>query len=161
MVGGPTVHVASFADLSARMLHDIVRLRIDTFVVEQGCAYAELDGRDVLEATRHAWIELDGAVVCYLRVYPAEDEGTWLGRVVTAPAHRSQGLAGLLMRHVLATLPRPVRISAQSRLAGWYARFGFVSSGPEQMEDGIPHTPMRLDGGSAPPALPDGPRVTP
>ena len=143
------------------MLHDIVRLRIDTFVVEQHCAYPELDGRDVLEATRHAWIEVDGAVVCYLRVYPAEHEGTWIGRVVTAPAHRAEGLAGLLMRHVLATLPRPVLISAQSRLTGWYARLGFVSSGPEYVEDGIPHTPMRLDGDPEPPALLDGPRVTP
>jgi ElaA protein len=153
VVGGPTVHVASFADLSPRTLHDIVRMRIDTFVVEQGCAYPELDGRDVLESTRHAWIELDGAPVCYLRVYPAEDEGSWIGRVVTARAHRSRGLAGLLMRHVLATVARPVHISAQSRVAGWYARLGFVSSGPEYVEDGIPHTPMRLDSGPGPAPL--------
>jgi ElaA protein len=42
--------------------------------------------------------------------------------------------------------PRPVRISAQARLEAWYAAFGFVRCGDDFIEDGIPHTPMRLDG---------------
>jgi ElaA protein len=36
-------------------------------------------------------------------------------------------------------------LDAQSHLIGFYARFGFRVSGPEYIEDGIAHTPMRRD----------------
>jgi ElaA protein len=39
---------------------------------------------------------------------------------------------------------RDVVLDAQSPLAGWYATFGFEVEGPEFLEDGIPHLPMRL-----------------
>lgn len=140
----PTVHSARFDDLSARTFHDIVRLRLDTFVVEQGCAYHELDGRDLLPTTEHAWIEVDGELVCYLRVYPRADGTTSIGRVVTAAKHRGRGLATLLMRRALEGADRPVRIDAQAHLADWYAGLGFERCGPDFDEDGIVHTPMRL-----------------
>jgi ElaA protein len=38
-----------------------------------------------------------------------------------------------------------VTIGAQAPLEGWYARFGFMRSGPDYLEDGIPHLPMRLE----------------
>ncbi len=142
----PEVRTSPFEELSARTFHDIVRLRLDTFVVEQGCAYPELDGRDVLPTTRHLWIEEAGMVVAYLRLYPGADGAAWIGRVVTAPAHRHQGLGALLMRRALAVAPRPVRISAQARLEAWYRRFGFARCGADYIEDGIPHTPMELGG---------------
>ena len=47
------LHVVSFDDLDVRTLHDLLRLRIDVFVVEQECVYPELDGRDVEAGTRH------------------------------------------------------------------------------------------------------------
>jgi ElaA protein len=144
-VTAPTIHAGHFATLSANTFHDIVRLRVDTFVVEQNCPYHELDGRDVLPSTEHVWIEEDGIVVAYLRMYPDDAGATWIGRVVTATAHRGRGLGDQLMRSALARATPPVRISAQTRLASWYARFGFRRCGPEIIEDGIPHTPMLLD----------------
>ena len=36
-------------------------------------------------------------------------------------------------------------LDAQSHLEAWYARFGFVRTGEEFLDDGIPHVPMRLD----------------
>ena len=57
-----------FAELTTRQFHDLVRLRVDVFVVEQECAYGELDGRDLEDGTRHVWIERDREVVSYLRV---------------------------------------------------------------------------------------------
>jgi ElaA protein len=136
--------VARFDDMTARTFHDIVRLRVDAFIVEQGCAYAELDGRDVLDTTEHFWIEADGAPVSYLRMYPGPDGATWVGRVVTARAHRGHGLGARLMRHALERAPGPVLIAAQSHLAAWYQRMGFARCGPDYVEDGISHTPMRL-----------------
>ena len=55
-----------FAKLSTRELHDIMRLRIDVFIVEQSCSYPELDGRDLEDGTRHVWMADDLGVVAYL-----------------------------------------------------------------------------------------------
>jgi ElaA protein len=140
---GVLVHAAPFAELPPRRFHDIVRLRESVFVVEQDCPYHELDGRDVLSDTLHLWIEEGDEVVCYLRLYPGSD-ADWIGRVVTAADHRGRGLAAHLLRDALRRAGRPVRLSAQTRLAGWYERFGFLSCGPDFEEDGIMHTPMRL-----------------
>jgi ElaA protein len=146
VANAPAVHSAHFDELSARTFHDIVRLRLDTFIVEQDCPYHELDGRDILRETVHVWVEAGGEVVSYLRMYPDDVLVTWIGRVVTAPSHRNRGLGAQLMNAALTMASRPVRISAQARLQAWYAAFGFVRCGDDFMEDGIPHTPMRLDG---------------
>src|SRR5262249_38328812 len=37
---------------------------------------------------------------------------------------------------------RPCVLDAQCYLAGWYARWGFTVTGPEFLDDGIPHVPM-------------------
>jgi ElaA protein len=137
------VRWAAFDELSPWTLYDILRLRIDVFAVEQWCVYQDLDGRDREPATRHGWVEEDGAVVSYLRVL--DDPGNEvIGRVVTAPAARGRGLGRLLMAAALEHCARPVRIEAQSYLLGWYGSFGFEPCGREYVEDGIPHTPMLL-----------------
>jgi ElaA protein len=144
--------VASFADLPARTLHDLLRLRVDVFVVEQECAYPEIDGRDVEPGTRHLWFARDGRPVAYLRLL-AEPDGAGepggvarIGRVVVARDARGQGLAARLMTEALTVVgSRPCVLAAQSHLVGFYARFGFTPSGPEYVEDGIPHVPMRRD----------------
>jgi ElaA protein len=38
---------------------------------------------------------------------------------------------------------RPCVLDAQAALVDFYADFGFVVTGPEYLEDGIPHVPMR------------------
>jgi ElaA protein len=126
-------------------LYDILRLRAEVFVAEQECVYVDPDGRDLEPGTRHLWIEdPEGVVVSTLRVLAEPDGGSAIGRVVTAPIHRSRGLAARLVRGALACAPRPVRINAQSQLADWYRAFGFVAEGDEFVEDGIAHVPMVL-----------------
>ncbi|MDG4792313.1 GNAT family N-acetyltransferase [Micromonospora sp. WMMD1082] len=138
------LRVASFADLDARTFHDLVRLRVDVFVVEQECAYPEIDGRDVEPGTRHLWLAHDGAPVAYLRILADPGGVARIGRVVVAPAARGAGHAGRLMAAALAEIgDRPCVLDAQSHLVDLYARHGFTVSGPEYVEDGIPHTPMR------------------
>ena len=68
-----------------------------------------------------------------------------IGRVATALPARGEGLAVALMQRALdLAAPRTVVLDAQVYLRAWYARFGFVEDGPEYVEDGIPHVPMRL-----------------
>ncbi|RIV40909.1 GNAT family N-acetyltransferase [Micromonospora radicis] len=140
------LRVAGFADLDARTFHDLLRLRVDVFVVEQECAYPELDGRDVEPGTRHLWLAHDGAPLAYLRILADPGGVARIGRVVVAPSARGSGHAGRLMTAALAEVgDGPCVLDAQSHLVGFYARHGFTVSGPEYVEDGIPHTPMRRD----------------
>ena len=67
-----------------------------------------------------------------------------ISRVVTAPTARGRGLATDLVRHALDLVgDGPVILAAQAHLTDWYAEFGFVQDGPEFLDDGIPHVPMR------------------
>ncbi|WP_428966973.1 GNAT family N-acetyltransferase [Micromonospora fluostatini] len=142
-----SVRVSAFADLTPHILYDLLKLRVDTFVVEQECAYPELDGRDVEPATRHLWLERDGTVLAYLRILAEPDGAARIGRVVVAPAERGGGHAGRLMNEALALAgDRPCVLEAQAHLAAFYARYGFTVTGPEYLEDGIPHLPMRRPG---------------
>lgn len=137
------VAVARFGDLDALTLYALLRLRVDVFVVEQACAYPELDGRDAEADARHCWIAEDGRVVACCRLL-ADPDGTRIGRVATAADRRDEGLASGLVRHALSIAGRPVVADVQAHLAGWYARFGFEVVGDEFDEDGIGHVPMRL-----------------
>ncbi|HEX6969275.1 MAG TPA: GNAT family N-acetyltransferase [Micromonosporaceae bacterium] len=139
------LHVARFLDLDARTLYDLLRLRVDVFVVEQKCPYPELDGRDTEPGTLHLWLDRDGTPVAYLRLL---DDGSArrIGRVVVGPGHRGAGHARRLMSEALAIVgPQPCVLDAQSHLVDFYAGFGFVATGPLFLEDGIPHMPMRRD----------------
>jgi len=141
----PEFHLASFAELDTRTLYGLLRLRADVFVAEQECAYPDLDGRDTEPGTRHLWLGPAGAPVAYLRIL--DDGDAWrIGRVVVAKDARGAGHAIRLMTEALATVGhRPCVLEAQSYLVDFYAGFGFVPSGPEYVEDGIPHLPMRRE----------------
>lgn len=136
------VSVAGFDDLEPRTAYLLWQLRQDVFVVEQECPYPDLDGRDLAPGTRHLWVAENGRPVGYLRML--EDGFGWrIGRVLVAEGHRGRGIAETLMRRALEVVDEaPSRLDAQSYLTGWYARFGFEPSGPEFVEDGIPHVPM-------------------
>ena len=141
-MSAPRLRVASFAELTARQLHDLLRLRVDVFVVEQECAYPELDGRDTEPGTQHLWAEVGGEVAACVRVLEG-DGCAIIGRVATARGHRGRGYAAELVRLALDRIgDRRTEIGAQTYLEGWYAQFGFVRSGEDYVEDGIPHLPM-------------------
>lgn len=138
------LHLARFAELDAATLYALLRLRTDIFVVEQHCAYPELDGRDTEPATIHAWLDDAAGPTALLRVLREPGGCLRIGRVCTRSDARGRGLAVQLMSQVLERLGSVETVlDAQSHLAGWYARLGYVPDGPEFVEDGIPHVPMR------------------
>ena len=91
------VRVAAFEELSTDLLYQILRLRVDVFVVEQRCPYPDLDGRDTDPTTRHVWAERDGAVLGYLRIV-VEPDGTvheiTPGVIYVLPDHEPHDLRG-------------------------------------------------------------------
>lgn len=146
------IRTAGFAELDPATAYAIWRLRVEVFVVEQECAYPELDGRDTEATTHHWWVPGDRGepVAAYLRVLTTDDpDVVRIGRVVTAPGHRGRGLAASLLREAVAAArlggALAAVLDAQSHLAHWYAALGFTVVGAEFLEDGIPHVPMRQE----------------
>jgi ElaA protein len=139
------IRSAPVRDLDAVTLYDVMRLRQEVFVLEQQCAYLDLDGRDLEAGAVQYWVEDDeDGVVATLRVLREPGGTVRLGRVATARASRGRGLAAALVRAALDATSGPVVLDAQSHLADWYTRLGFVRDGEDFVEDGIPHVPMRL-----------------
>lgn len=138
-------------DLDTATMYELLRLRVEVFVVEQACPYPELDGRDLLAETRHFWLEEDSRVVCTLRLLEEHSDGHTsfrIGRLCTSREARGQGHTTRLLRAALAEVGEaPCRIDAQTYLVEMYAKLGFEPDGEEFVEDGIPHTPMRRGGG--------------
>ena len=137
----------SFAELTVRELYDLLRLRAAVFVVEQTCAFQDMDNLDI--QARHLLGRIDGIVLAYARLFgPGECYAeASIGRVVTAAACRRTGVGKELMGEAIAALERhwgsgPIRIGAQAYLERFYASFGFVRDGDNYVEDGIPHLYM-------------------
>lgn len=138
-------------DLDARALYELLKLRVEVFVVEQACPYPELDGRDLLAETRHFWLETpDGKVTCTLRLMEEHAGGEKvfrIGRLCTKRDARGQGHSNRLLCAALAEVgDYPCRIDAQAYLTAMYAQHGFVRDGDEFLDDGIPHVPMLRPG---------------
>ncbi len=142
-----TLHRAPVAEIDPRTLYRILWLRVTVFVVEQQAAYPEIDGRDIEAGAELMWAGEGDVVLATLRVL-REAANNRIGRVATAPDARGRGIAADLMRAAIEVLDAeapgiPILLDAQAHLSSWYARFGFVVSGPPFAEDGIPHVPMR------------------
>lgn len=137
-------------DLGKEQLYALLKLRSDVFVVEQKCAYPDLDGQDLEGDTHHLMGWEDDQLMAYLRLLDPESQGgdVVIGRVVTAPAGRGKGLGYAMMEQALKQAEKhwpqvPIYLSAQAHLQGYYGRYGFVVVGEEYLEDDIPHIGMR------------------
>ncbi|MEN5224109.1 MULTISPECIES: GNAT family N-acetyltransferase [Pseudomonas] len=137
-------------DLSKDQLYAILQLRTEVFVVEQRCAYQEVDGQDLTGDTLHLMGWQDDKLVAYLRLLDPQSQGgdVVIGRVVTALAARKLKLGHPLLLKGLEAAEHcwpgvPVYLSAQAHLQGFYAQHGFAVVGEEYLEDDIPHIGMR------------------
>jgi ElaA protein len=134
-------------DLDTATLYQLLKLRVEVFVVEQKCAYPELDGLDLVQETRHFWLDDEGEVISTLRLLEEYDDGVKsfrIGRLCTAVPARGHGYTTRLVQAALAEAgSATVRLSAQTYLIDMYTKFGFKPDGDEFDEDGIMHVPMR------------------
>jgi ElaA protein len=140
------LHIATSDELDTVTLYALLRLRSDVFVVEQACAYPDLDGRDLEPGTRHLWLtgaDAGAPPLAYLRILFDGDIAR-IGRVCVAAHARRAGHAGTLLAAALDVIDdRDAVLDAQTYAIGVYERAGFVVDGPEFLDDGIPHVPMR------------------
>jgi ElaA protein len=138
-----------FHELSAPQLYAIMALRQEVFVVGQNCAYLDADGKDFSSWHLMGYDDY-GKLVAYARLIPkgvAYEHHASLGRVATAQAIRRTGAGRALMKATMDCMEQifpgvSIKIGAQTYLREFYESYGFVVSGEEYLEDGIPHYPM-------------------
>ena len=132
-------------ELNPIEFYQILKLRIDTFVVKQERIYHELDDKD-LEAVHIFHTNKDGEIEAYARVFE-EGEHLVFGRVVTAQAARGQGLGGKLIREILQLCAekwpgKEIKIEAQEQVVGIYKKYGFEEVGRSFIFQSTPHVTM-------------------
>lgn len=137
-------------DLGKDQLYALLRLRSEVFVVEQKCAYQDIDGQDLAGDTHHLMAWEDNELVAYLRLLDPESQGgdVVIGRVIVSQAARGTGLGHQMLEEALERIEdiwpqTPIFLSAQAHLQEYYGRYGFVVAGEEYLEDDIPHIGMR------------------
>lgn len=139
--------VKAFHELTVDELYEILKLRIDVFVVEQHCPYHELDDAD--KVSYHVFLKENGEIHAYLRVIPAGIlfDDVSIGRV--AARKRRCGLGTEILSAGIDTAvtrlgAKAITIEAQTYARSLYEKAGFVQTTDEFLEDGIPHIGMRL-----------------
>ena len=140
----------SFKQLDVDELFELLKLRVDVFVVEQNCPYPEIDEKDRHADTLHLFgTKKNGELAAYLRILPPglSFKEASFGRVVVAVQYRKQGISNTLVKKAFEIIEnrwpeKNIRIGAQVSLKQFYESHGFQSVSSEYFEDGIAHIDM-------------------
>lgn len=144
-----TFTLKKFDSLSTKELFEIYKLRNQVFIVEQNCAYQDVDEKDLnsFHLMMHDKLNLIG----YCRIIPPglSYKEPSIGRVVVAKEFRKKEYGKILMKQCISeTLKlfknQEVVISAQVYLLKFYMDLNFIPKGEHYLEDDIPHVKMRL-----------------
>jgi ElaA protein len=139
------IHKKEFYQLTLAELYELLRVRSEVFVVEQNCAYQDLDGDD--QQAIHLWMTVEGRVVALARVCPAGThmKEVSIGRVITTERGKGYGRE-IMLRAIEAAVShfnaQLIDIEAQEYARGFYERVGFQQSSDPFILDGIPHIKM-------------------
>ena len=139
--------IKHYNELSADELYEILKLRVNVFVVEQNCPYNELDDKD--KKAYHVYMRDEDGIFAYLRVLDkgVSYEDVSIGRVIST--RRRQGIGTLILKEGIRVAidkfcADRITISAQLYAKGLYEGVGFVQTSDEYLEDDIPHARMEL-----------------
>lgn len=139
--------VKHFSKLSVEELHEIYKLRVSVFVVEQNCPYQEIDDAD--KYAYHLWLKDENGIQAYARALPpgVTFDDASIGRVIAVK--RRCGMGSRIVAAAIDTAKekfsaKRLTIEAQVYARKLYEKAGFVQSSDEFLEDGIPHIHMTL-----------------
>ena len=140
------IAILPFSKLSLNQLYELLKLRVDIFVVEQQCSYAELDNAD--QNAIHIMATETDEIIGYARISFKGDK-IHIGRIVIKQSHRNKGLGKELMNSAIQYCAeefpnQPIYLSAQIHLQKYYESFGFQAISDVYDWDGIDHLDMIL-----------------
>ncbi|MFW6027130.1 MAG: GNAT family N-acetyltransferase [Candidatus Woesearchaeota archaeon] len=139
--------IKQFEELTNMELYQIIKQRINIFVVEQECPYLECDGKDI--NSFHLFAKVQDQLIAYSRILPpgisfAEAS---IGRVIVNEDYRRQGIGTVLMKRAINFIEnnlqeKTIRISAQEYAIDFYKNVGFRVDSNIYLEDDILHVEM-------------------
>ncbi len=140
--------VRKFEELTLDELYEILKIRVAVFVVEQNCAYQEVDEKD--RNSFHLFFKDCQGIQAYCRVVFAgiSYREVSIGRVIALKRHC--GLGREIVQEGIRVAQEKlqasaIRIGAQVYAKGFYEKFGFQQVSQEYLEDGILHIEMLLE----------------
>ncbi|MFK3939045.1 GNAT family N-acetyltransferase [Alkalihalobacillus sp. NPDC078783] len=136
-----------FQELSTSELYTILQARVDVFVVEQNCAYEEVDGNDQEAIHVAGYVDDKLAAYCRLFLPSAKRERASIGRVLVTKEFRRSSYGKDLMAQAIHTLEvdfkqNSIQIQAQYYLDRFYRSFGFEPISEVYLLDEIDHVDM-------------------
>lgn len=141
------IKVKSFKELTKDELYYLLQLRSEVFVVEQDCAYQDVDGKD--EKSLHVLGIKNKKIVAYSRIFKPGDylKLASIGRVVVAKNERHYKYGFDIMIASAEAIKKyfnetTIKISAQVYLKNFYNSLGYKAEGEAYLEDDIPHIAM-------------------
>jgi ElaA protein len=145
-----TFDLYHFQQLTNEQLYKALKLRCDVFVVEQGCAYPELD--DVDTQCFHVLCFRDNELMAYSRIVPPGllYKEASIGRIVTAKGFRGSNIGAKLVEQSIAHCKvlfreTPIRIMAQKYLEPFYSKIGFRTVSDPFSDFNVIHVYMLLE----------------
>lgn len=143
--------IKSFQELTNNELYQILKARVDVFVVEQKCPYPELDTFD--QGAMHYYLKNGQDIVANVRILPGGTRygEASIGRVLVTQGYRKQGYARAIMNNAIKYIQEEwnesrIKIQAQVYLEKFYQSLGFKRVSNEYLEDDIPHVDMIWEG---------------
>ncbi|MGY8919121.1 MAG: GNAT family N-acetyltransferase [Flavobacteriales bacterium] len=143
------INTYRYNELTTNQLYSILKLRAEVFVVEQNCAYQDLDNKD--NKALHLIGEINNEIIAYTRIFKKGDYFTnsSIGRVLVKKEFRKKELGKVIMEKSIEIIKKntkeeKIEISAQKYLTKFYKDLGFKKTGKEYLEDNIPHIKMIL-----------------
>ncbi len=134
-----------FDELTTKELYEIIKSRLEIFVVEQKIVYQDLD--DVDYESTHCFLEEDGKIVAYLRFFDLDDETIRISRVITIEHGKGHGRE--LMNKSLKVIRnntnyKKILIHSQKYAKGFYEKHGFEVISDDFLEEEIVHITMEF-----------------
>ncbi|MCR8969810.1 GNAT family N-acetyltransferase [Facklamia sp. 7083-14-GEN3] len=144
-----TWEIKKFDGLTTHQLYQILQLRCQVFVVEQECAYLDIDHSDI--NAEHLFFEEKGEIIAYCRLLDpgVSFEEASVGRVLVKEDQRNRGLARQMMNEAIDYLftqkgYESIKLSGQTYLIDFYKGLGFQPVSSAYLEDNIEHIDLLL-----------------
>lgn len=131
--------------ISTKEFYEICKMRNEVFVVEQGCAYQELDEYDLI--CTHVTLQNENdTIIGYARIIPPKtkyEDAYSIGRFLIKKEYRNKGYAKRFLENIIDYIDGGlIRLSSQEYIKNFYEEFGFKQVGEVYMESLRPHVLM-------------------
>lgn len=137
--------VKNFDELTREELYEILKVRSQIFIVEQGMRCQDMDNVDF--NARHYYLRQNGEIVAYLRAFYTDETTVRIGRVLSTT--HGIGLGTEIMKQAIVDIKQNMKckkicLDSQTHAISFYEKLGFKTVSDEFLEEGVMHVKMEF-----------------